>query len=106
MEGEESLSRYSPEIVAKTSSAETIALLPLIVLMHGTEDYSIPSSARLVHILFIDVCLGEGQKSSKPRVLVDMISLCLSCCCVEMKLYDGPNTLALEFDKSNFPTDA
>nr|CAB3477737.1 unnamed protein product [Digitaria exilis] len=48
MEGEESLSRYSPEIVAKTSSAGTIALLPLIVLMHGTEDYSIPSSARII----------------------------------------------------------
>ncbi|CAO1945296.1 unnamed protein product [Urochloa humidicola] len=45
MEGEGSLSRYSPEIVAKTSSAETIALLPPIVLMHGTDDYSIPSSA-------------------------------------------------------------
>lgn len=75
MEGEESLSRYSPEIVAKTSSAETIALLPLIVLMHGTEDYSIPSSARFVHIPFIVVCLGEEQKSSKPRVLVDRISL-------------------------------
>ncbi|KAL6842635.1 hypothetical protein ACP4OV_027479 [Aristida adscensionis] len=46
MEGEESLSRYSPEIVAKKSKAETIALLPLIVLMHGTDDYSIPPSAR------------------------------------------------------------
>uniref|UniRef100_A0A0A9E0H5 protein-S-isoprenylcysteine alpha-carbonyl methylesterase n=1 Tax=Arundo donax TaxID=35708 RepID=A0A0A9E0H5_ARUDO len=57
MEGEESLSRYSPEIVAKKSSAETIALLPLIVLMHGTVDYSIPSSARFVHISSADVYL-------------------------------------------------
>uniref|UniRef100_A0A453F498 protein-S-isoprenylcysteine alpha-carbonyl methylesterase n=1 Tax=Aegilops tauschii subsp. strangulata TaxID=200361 RepID=A0A453F498_AEGTS len=46
MDGEESLSRYSPEIVVKESSARTIALLPHIFLMHGTDDYSIPSSAR------------------------------------------------------------
>jgi prenylcysteine alpha-carboxyl methylesterase len=59
MEGEESLSRYSPEIIAKTSSAETIALLPLIVLMHGTGDYSIPSSARFVHIPSTILCLGN-----------------------------------------------
>nr|CAB3473711.1 unnamed protein product [Digitaria exilis] len=57
MEGEESLSRYSPEIIAKTSSAETIALLPLIVLMHGTEDYSIPSSASRT---FVDVLQQVG----------------------------------------------
>jgi prenylcysteine alpha-carboxyl methylesterase len=60
MEGEESLSRYSPEIVAKTSSAETIGLLPPIVLMHGTEDYSIPSSARFVYVTSKDVCLSYG----------------------------------------------
>ena len=46
MEGEESLPHFSPEIVTKKSSAEAIALLPEIVLMHGTADYSIPSSAR------------------------------------------------------------
>lgn len=63
MEGEESLSRYSPEIVAKTSSAETIALLPLVVLMHGTEDYSIPSSSRFVHIPSIDVCLENWREN-------------------------------------------
>ncbi|CAL4948508.1 unnamed protein product [Urochloa decumbens] len=60
MEGEESLSRYSPEIVAKTSSAETIALLPLIVLMHGTEDYSIPSSASKT---FVDVLQQAGAQA-------------------------------------------
>lgn len=52
MEGEESLSRFSPEIVAKKSSAEAIALLPQIVLLHGTEDYSIPSSARFCYLTF------------------------------------------------------
>jgi prenylcysteine alpha-carboxyl methylesterase len=48
MEGEESLPHYSPEIVAKKLSAETISLLPQIVLLHGTADYSIPSSARFI----------------------------------------------------------
>ncbi|GJM93771.1 hypothetical protein PR202_ga10359 [Eleusine coracana subsp. coracana] len=60
MEGEESLSRYSPEIVAKKSSAETIALLPLIVLMHGTEDYSVPSSASQT---FVDVLQNAGAQA-------------------------------------------
>ncbi|XP_072149721.1 probable isoprenylcysteine alpha-carbonyl methylesterase ICME isoform X3 [Setaria viridis] len=60
MEGEESLSRYSPEIIAKTSSAETIALLPLIVLMHGTGDYSIPSSASQT---FVDVLHQVGAQA-------------------------------------------
>ncbi|KAL6615665.1 hypothetical protein ACP70R_037935 [Stipagrostis hirtigluma subsp. patula] len=60
MEGEESLSRYSPEIVAKNSSAETIALLPLIVLMHGTEDYSIPPSASQT---FVDVLQQAGAQA-------------------------------------------
>jgi prenylcysteine alpha-carboxyl methylesterase len=46
MEGEELLPRFSPEIVAKKSSAEAIALLPQIILLHGTKDHSIPSSAR------------------------------------------------------------
>ncbi|XP_062216518.1 probable isoprenylcysteine alpha-carbonyl methylesterase ICMEL2 isoform X2 [Phragmites australis] len=60
MEGEESLSRYSPEIVAKKSSAETITLLPLIVLMHGTEDYSIPSSSSQT---FVDVLQQAGAQA-------------------------------------------
>jgi len=70
MEGEESLSRYSPEIVVKTSSAETIGLLPLIVLMHGTEDYSIPSSARFVHVSSKDVCLSYGLHDFSMPVML------------------------------------
>ncbi|KAK3134755.1 hypothetical protein QOZ80_5BG0410330 [Eleusine coracana subsp. coracana] len=45
MEGEESLPRFSPEIVTKKLSAEAVALLPQIILLHGTEDDSIPSTA-------------------------------------------------------------
>jgi prenylcysteine alpha-carboxyl methylesterase len=55
MNGEESLSSYSPEIVAKESSHQTIALLPPIFLMHGAADYSIPSSSRFVHMPSEDV---------------------------------------------------
>ncbi|KAJ1264219.1 hypothetical protein BS78_09G246600 [Paspalum vaginatum] len=59
MEGEESLPRFSPEIVAKKSNAEAISLLPQIVLMHGTADYSIPSSASET---FADVLKQAGGK--------------------------------------------
>ncbi|RLN00239.1 putative isoprenylcysteine alpha-carbonyl methylesterase ICME, partial [Panicum miliaceum] len=59
MEGEESLPLFSPEIVTKKSSAEAIALLPEIVLMHGTADYSIPSSASET---FVDVLKHAGGK--------------------------------------------
>ncbi|EPS72860.1 hypothetical protein M569_01896, partial [Genlisea aurea] len=46
MEGEESLGRYSPEVVARDPSNETaISLLPSVTLFHGTADYSIPSDS-------------------------------------------------------------
>ncbi|CAM0881866.1 unnamed protein product [Alopecurus aequalis] len=60
MNGEESLSHYSPEIVTKESSAQTIALLPPIFLMHGTDDYSIPSSASQT---FVDVLQQAGAQA-------------------------------------------
>ncbi|XP_008801970.1 probable isoprenylcysteine alpha-carbonyl methylesterase ICMEL2 isoform X2 [Phoenix dactylifera] len=51
MEGEESLRRYSPEVVVQDSSVrQAIPQLPYIILFHGTADYSIPSSARLVSL--------------------------------------------------------
>ncbi|KAF7029924.1 hypothetical protein CFC21_041561 [Triticum aestivum] len=61
MEGEEALSRYSPEIVVKESSTRTIALLPRIFLMHGTDDYSIPSSASRT---FVDVLQQVGAQAT------------------------------------------
>ncbi|KAJ3695318.1 hypothetical protein LUZ60_000695 [Juncus effusus] len=45
MEGELGLQRFSPEIIAKESNDKAISLLPPIILFHGTDDYSIPSSA-------------------------------------------------------------
>ncbi|KAL5202517.1 hypothetical protein ABZP36_013469 [Zizania latifolia] len=60
MEGEESLPRFSPEIAAKKSNPETIALLPQIVLLHGTDDHSIPSSASEI---FVGVLKQAGAKA-------------------------------------------
>uniref|UniRef100_A0ACD5W1Y1 Uncharacterized protein n=1 Tax=Avena sativa TaxID=4498 RepID=A0ACD5W1Y1_AVESA len=60
MNGEESLSYYSPEIAAKESSPQTITLLPPIYLMHGTDDYSIPSSASQT---FVDVLQQVGAQA-------------------------------------------
>ncbi|XP_051149475.1 isoprenylcysteine alpha-carbonyl methylesterase ICME-like [Andrographis paniculata] len=46
MEGEESLQRYSPEVMAQDpSNRAAVSLLPPIILFHGTADYSIPSDA-------------------------------------------------------------
>ncbi|TKY58518.1 isoprenylcysteine alpha-carbonyl methylesterase ICMEL1 [Spatholobus suberectus] len=46
MEGEESLQRFSPEVMIQDPKiGNAISLLPPIVLFHGTEDYSIPSDA-------------------------------------------------------------
>ncbi|XP_073301374.1 probable isoprenylcysteine alpha-carbonyl methylesterase ICMEL2 [Primulina huaijiensis] len=46
MEGEESLRRYSPEVMVQDSNfRDAVALLPPIHLFHGTADYSIPFDA-------------------------------------------------------------
>ncbi|XP_027151103.1 probable isoprenylcysteine alpha-carbonyl methylesterase ICMEL1 isoform X1 [Coffea eugenioides] len=46
MEGEEGLRRYSPEIkVQDPDIRNVVALLPPIILFHGTGDYSIPSDS-------------------------------------------------------------
>ncbi|CAN0876607.1 Probable isoprenylcysteine alpha-carbonyl methylesterase ICMEL1 [Linum grandiflorum] len=46
MEGEESLKRFSPEVLAQDPSLQNaVSLLPPVVLFHGTADYSIPSDA-------------------------------------------------------------
>ncbi|KAK9118851.1 hypothetical protein Scep_016944 [Stephania cephalantha] len=46
MEGEESLKKFSPEVMVQDpSTTNAVALLPPIVLIHGSVDYSIPSDA-------------------------------------------------------------
>ncbi|KAF9626047.1 hypothetical protein IFM89_030715 [Coptis chinensis] len=47
MEGMESLRRFSPEVMVQDPIMKNaVSLLPRIVLLHGTSDYSIPSDAR------------------------------------------------------------
>ncbi|XP_068326236.1 probable isoprenylcysteine alpha-carbonyl methylesterase ICMEL1 [Pyrus communis] len=46
MEGEQSLQRFSPELMIQDPNVRNAAsLLPPIILFHGTADYSIPSDA-------------------------------------------------------------
>ncbi|KAF8399200.1 hypothetical protein HHK36_015065 [Tetracentron sinense] len=46
MEGEQSLGRFSPEVMVQDPSIRhAVSLLPPIILFHGTGDYSIPSDA-------------------------------------------------------------
>ncbi|XP_061348987.1 isoprenylcysteine alpha-carbonyl methylesterase ICME-like [Gastrolobium bilobum] len=46
MEGEESLRRFSPELMVQDPNiVNAVSLLPPVVLFHGTGDYSIPSDA-------------------------------------------------------------
>ncbi|KAK6913466.1 hypothetical protein RJ641_023067 [Dillenia turbinata] len=46
MEGEESLKKYSPEIMIQEPRIRNyVSLLPPMILFHGTTDYSIPSDA-------------------------------------------------------------
>lgn len=53
MEGEESLSQFSPEIrIQDPSIGDVVPSLPPFVLFHGTGDYSIPSDARLVRFSY------------------------------------------------------
>lgn len=53
MEGEESLSQFSPEIrIQDPSVSDVVSSLPPFVLFHGTGDYSIPFDARLVYFSY------------------------------------------------------
>lgn len=47
MEGEESLKRFSPEILIEDPSVmNAVSKFPHVILFHGTADYSIPADAR------------------------------------------------------------
>lgn len=61
MEGEKSLQHFSPEIRVKDPSiCNAVALLPKIILFHGTSDYSIPSDASRT---FADALQQVGAKA-------------------------------------------
>ncbi|KAD2804309.1 hypothetical protein R6Q59_030170 [Mikania micrantha] len=68
MGGEESFTKYSPEIVVQdTNNRNAVALLPPVILFHGTADYSIPADCSKT---FVDSLQRVGVKA-------------------ELKLYEG-----------------
>ncbi|PAN22443.1 hypothetical protein PAHAL_4G020500 [Panicum hallii] len=61
MEGEESLQKFSPQVMIKESSARSaVSLLPHIILFHGTSDHSIPSAESQA---FADALQQHGAKA-------------------------------------------
>ncbi|OVA05059.1 Alpha/beta hydrolase fold-3 [Macleaya cordata] len=93
MEGDQSLRRFSPEVLVQDPSIRNaVLLLPLIVLFHGTGDYSIPSDASKTFVdalrrvgapaeLFLyegkthtDVFLQDPMRGGKDELLEDILS--------------------------------
>eukprot|EP00252_Welwitschia_mirabilis_P003011 TRINITY_DN13054_c0_g1_i1.p1 TRINITY_DN13054_c0_g1~~TRINITY_DN13054_c0_g1_i1.p1 ORF type:complete len:464 (-),score=73.45 TRINITY_DN13054_c0_g1_i1:359-1750(-) len=93
MEGEQSLIRFSPELmVQKPSFKEAISLMPHMILLHGTGDYSIPAEAstnfaevlRSVGIeaevrlydgkTHTDLFLQDPMRGGRDELLEDMLS--------------------------------
>ncbi|CAL5040410.1 unnamed protein product [Urochloa decumbens] len=61
MEGEESLQKFSPQVMIKESSARSaVPLLPHIILFHGTSDHSIPPAESQA---FVDALQQHGAKA-------------------------------------------
>lgn len=48
MEGEESLRKFSPQLLVKDAVRSAVSLLPHIILLHGTSDCSMPPAERWV----------------------------------------------------------
>ncbi|KAF5179655.1 Isoprenylcysteine alpha-carbonyl methylesterase icme [Thalictrum thalictroides] len=61
MEGDQSLRRFSPEVIVQDPGFKSaVALLPPFVLFHGTADYSIPSDSSKN---FVDVLQRVGAQA-------------------------------------------
>ncbi|KAK1322460.1 Isoprenylcysteine alpha-carbonyl methylesterase ICME [Acorus calamus] len=94
MEGEQSLQRFSPELMLQDPNVgHAVALLPLIVLFHGTGDYSIPSEsskkftdalrrvgAQVQLILYegkthTDLFLQDPLRGGKDELLQDILAI-------------------------------
>ncbi|XP_065880186.1 probable isoprenylcysteine alpha-carbonyl methylesterase ICMEL1 isoform X2 [Euphorbia lathyris] len=94
MEGEESLQRFSPEVIVQDPNLKSaVSLLPPIILFHGTADYSIPSDAstnfaetlkkvgvRAESILYegkthTDVFLQDPMRGGKDQMFEDLVAV-------------------------------
>ncbi|PWA49367.1 Alpha/beta hydrolase fold-3 [Artemisia annua] len=61
MGGEESLNKFSPEIIVQDpNNKNTVSILPPVVLFHGTADYSIPADCSKT---FVDALQRVGAKA-------------------------------------------
>ncbi|KAJ8774676.1 hypothetical protein K2173_017122 [Erythroxylum novogranatense] len=94
MEGEESLRRFSPEVVVQDPNLKNaFALLPPIILFHGTADYSIPVDAsknfaetlrgvgvRAESIVYegkthTDLFLQDPMRGGKDQMFEDLVAI-------------------------------
>ncbi|CAN1795322.1 Probable isoprenylcysteine alpha-carbonyl methylesterase ICMEL2, partial [Linum perenne] len=94
MEGEASLKRFSPEVLAQDPSMQdAVSLLPPVVLFHGTADYSIPYDAstsfaetlkragvRAEAITYegkthTDLFLQDPMRGGKDQLFEDLVSI-------------------------------
>ncbi|KAL9352396.1 hypothetical protein Peur_055076 [Populus x canadensis] len=94
MEGEESLRRFSPEVIVQDPNLKkAVSLLPPIVLFHGTADYSIPADSsksfaetlqsvgvRAESILYegkthTDLFLQDPMRGGNDRMFEDLVSI-------------------------------
>ncbi|XP_015571939.1 probable isoprenylcysteine alpha-carbonyl methylesterase ICMEL1 isoform X1 [Ricinus communis] len=94
MEGEESLQRFSPEVIVQDPNLkDAVSLLPPIILFHGTADYSIPADAsknfaetlqrvgvRAESILYegkthTDVFLQDPMRGGKDQMFEDLVAI-------------------------------
>ncbi|XP_043813329.1 probable isoprenylcysteine alpha-carbonyl methylesterase ICMEL1 isoform X3 [Manihot esculenta] len=94
MEGEESLERFSPEVIVQDPNLKNaVSLLPPIVLFHGTADYSIPCDAsknfaetlqrvgvRAESILYegkthTDVFLQDPMRGGNDQMFEDLVAI-------------------------------
>ncbi|XP_055961194.1 probable isoprenylcysteine alpha-carbonyl methylesterase ICMEL1 isoform X3 [Mercurialis annua] len=94
MEGEESLQRFSPEVIVQDPNLkDAVSLLPPIILFHGSADYSIPADAsknfagtlqrvgvRAESILYegkthTDVFLQDPMRGGKDQMFEDLVAI-------------------------------
>ncbi|XP_021669299.2 probable isoprenylcysteine alpha-carbonyl methylesterase ICMEL1 isoform X2 [Hevea brasiliensis] len=94
MEGEDSLRRFSPEVIVQDPTLKNaVSLLPPIILFHGTDDYSIPFDAsknfaetlqrvgvRAESILYegkthTDVFLQDPMRGGKDQMFEDLVAI-------------------------------
>ncbi|KAL8247050.1 hypothetical protein R6Q59_008266 [Mikania micrantha] len=69
MKGEESLKRFSPEIIIEDPNVRNvISIMPPVILFHGTEDFTIPP-----HANFVSCSIAFVETLKRVGVLAELI---------------------------------